>query len=120
MSRTPPLSMAQEVIYKLTDDLDGSDAEETISFALDGSSYEIDLNSKNAGALRKALDKYVAAARRGTTSKVARTRSSGGRSGRRGDVDPKAVRVWAQEHGIAVSSRGRIPSEVIEQYKAAG
>ena len=112
--------MAQEVIYKLIDDLDGSDAEETISFALDGSSYEIDLNSKNATALRKALDKYVAAARRGTSSKGGRGRSSGGRSGRKGDVDPKAVRVWAQEHGIAVSSRGRIPAEVIEQYKAAG
>ena len=79
----PPLIMAQEVIYKLTDDLDGSDAEETISFALDGSNYEIDLNIKNAAALRKALDKYVAAARRGTTSKVDRRRSSGGRSGRR-------------------------------------
>lgn len=112
--------MAQEVIYMLSDDLDGSDAEETISFALDGSNYEIDLNSKNAAALRKALDKYVAAARRGTTSKVARRRPSSGRSARRGDVDPKAVRAWAQEHGIAVSSRGRIPAEVIEQYKAAG
>lgn len=49
--------MAQEVLVSLIDDLDGSDADETIMFALDGTGYEIDLNIKNAAALRKALDK---------------------------------------------------------------
>ena len=110
--------MAQEVIYKLSDDLDGSEAEETISFALDGSSYEIDLNAKNAAALRKALDKYVAAARTAPRSSGGRSRSASGRRGR-SEVDPKAVRIWAQENGIEISSRGRIPADVIEQYRAA-
>ncbi len=112
--------MAQEVIYKLSDDLDGSEAEETISFALDGSSYEIDLNSKNAAALRKALEKYTAAARRMSASASGRGRSRGGRTGRNNDVDPKAVRLWAHEHGLDVSSHGRIPTDLIEQYRAAG
>jgi hypothetical protein len=110
--------MAQEVIYKLMDDLDGSEAEETVSFGLDGTGYEIDLNAKNAAALRKALDKYVMAARKAPRSSGARSR---GASGRRGgaEIDPKAVRVWAAEHGIEVSSRGRIPADVLEQFRAA-
>ena len=112
--------MAQEVIYKLSDDLDGSEAEETISFALDGSSYEIDLNSKNAAALRKALEKYTASARRMSASASGRGRPRDGRPGRKNDVDPKAVRLWAHEHGLDVSSRGRIPADLIEQYRAAG
>ena len=110
--------MAQEVIYKLSDDLDGSDAEETISFALDGSSYEIDLNAKNAASLRKALDKYVTAARKAGRPSGARTRRSAGRRSK-GDADPKEIRSWAQANGIEISSRGRIPADVIEQYRSA-
>lgn len=114
--------MSQEVILKLVDDLDGSEATETVVFGLDGEGYEIDLSAKNAAALRKALDRYRGAAR---TSSAARPSSASGRRGRsksrgRGDVDPKAVRVWALENGIEISSRGRIPSEVLEQYKANG
>jgi len=113
--------MAQEVIYTLTDDLDGSPAEETVTFALDGTSYEIDLNSKNAAALRKAIDKFVAGARKMTRPTGAgRGRPRGARSPRRGEADPKAVRAWAHEHGIPISSRGRIPAEIIEQYRSAG
>jgi len=112
--------MAQETITKLVDDLDGSEAIETVTFGLDGNGYEIDLNAKNAAALRKALDRYRGAAR---PSSAGRASAGGARRGRpkargRGDADPKAVRVWAQEHGIDISSRGRIPSEVLEQYKA--
>ena len=112
--------MAQEVITKLVDDLDGSEANETVLFGLDGESYEIDLSAKNATALRKALDRYRGAAR---TSSVTRSSGSGrrGRGGRgrgRGDVDPKAVRVWAAENGHEISTRGRIPSEILELYKA--
>ncbi len=98
----------------LTDDLDGSEAEETVRFALDGDDYEIDLNSKNAAGLRKALDKFVAGARRSTPPR-SRPRGRGSKS----DVDPKAVRVWAAENGIAISSRGRISTEIIEQYRAS-
>ena len=113
--------MAQEVLVTLTDDLDGSDADETIMFALDGATYEIDLNAKNAGALRKALDKYVAAARRANPStRARRSRTTNRRPARRADIDPKAVRAWAHEHGIDVSSRGRIPAHIIDQYRSAG
>jgi hypothetical protein len=114
--------MAQEVILKLVDDLDGSEAAETVIFGLDGETYEIDLSTKNAAALRKALDRYRASARTSSAGRAAGSSSKRGRGkGRgRGDVDPKAVRVWAAEQGIQISTRGRIPSEVLEQYKANG
>lgn len=103
--------MAQKTITSLIDDLDGSEAEETVRFGLDGTSYEIDLNSKNAAALRKAFDRYLKVARRAGPSR------GSGRSSR--SVDPRAVRAWAEQNGVKVSSRGRIPGDVIEQYKAS-
>ena len=113
--------MAQEVLVTLIDDLDGSDADETIRFALDGTSYEIDLNAKHAAALRKALDKYVAAARSANRSTSARrSRTATRRSTRRPDIDPQAVRAWAHEHGIDISSRGRIPADILDRYRSAG
>lgn len=113
--------MAQEVITKLIDDLDNSEAVETVSFGLDGDAYEIDLNAKNAAALRKALDRYIGVARSAsappaTSAAGRRTRGKVARG--RGDVDPKLVRAWANENGIEISTRGRIPSDVLEQYKA--
>ena len=68
--------MAQKVHIVLEDDLDGSDATQTVSFGLDGTSYEIDLNDKNANALRDALAKYV-----GHGRKVTGSRRGGRRSG---------------------------------------
>lgn len=73
--------MAQTVIVKLTDDLDGGDADETIIFAVDGKTYEIDLSTKNATALRKDLEKYASKARpanrnRDPRERQARTSSS--------------------------------------------
>jgi len=114
--------MAQEVILKLVDDLDGSEATETVMFGLDGENFEIDLSAKNAAALRKALDRYRGSAR---ASSAGRGAPASGRRGRgksrgRGEIDPKAVRVWATENGIDISTRGRIPSEVLDKYKAAG
>ena len=114
--------MAQEVITRLIDDLDGSEASETVIFALDGESYEIDLNAKNAAGLRKALDRYRTAARTtGNDRSPSAGRRSRGRASRsRAEIDPKLVRAWATEQGFEISSRGRIPSEIIEQYKANG
>ena len=107
--------MAQQTTVTLTDDLDGGKAAETVSFGLDGRIYEIDLSKKNAAALRKALGEFTSSARRvragRPAAKAARASSS--------RVDAKAVREWAQEHGIAVSARGRVPSEIVEQYQAA-
>jgi hypothetical protein len=102
--------MAQKVNIVLVDDIDGSDAEETVSFALDGRDYEIDLNSKNAAKLRDALALYVGHARRAGARK--RGRASGGPS-------PADIRTWARENGFEVPDRGRVSSHVREAYLAA-
>ena len=109
--------MAQKVNITLTDDLDGSTATETVSFGLDGTSYELDLNAKNAAALRKALATYQGAARR-----VGRSGSTPARRTRRsaGEVDASAVRAWAASNKNKVSSRGRISANVLAQFQAAG
>lgn len=112
--------MAQKVQVLLTDDLDGSDAQETIAFGFEGTSYEIDLNKKNAEALRKAMQKYVGAAR-----KSGRSGSSTGRgriaraTSRDRDYNPKEVRSWAESQGIEVSARGRVPADLVAKFQAA-
>lgn len=114
--------MAQKVQVLLVDDLDGGEASETVTFALDGSSYEIDLSEKNADELRDAFAKYVGAARkagRATTSSSSRSSSSPRRSGGSASMDrdqAAAIRSWAKKQGLKVSDRGRIPATIIEQY----
>jgi hypothetical protein len=117
--------VAREVIEKLIDDLDGSAAVETVSFALDGASYEIDLSKKNAAAFRKALDRYISAARpKGGRSRITprrrttKTTANGAKPKR--DFNLAQLREWAGATGVAIPSRGRIPQAVVEQYKAAG
>ena len=112
--------MAKRTIHMLVDDLDGGDAEETVTFALDGVQYEIDLSKKNAGKLRDALSRYVAAGTKLGRGGVSPTR----REGRRGAApvanrdQNKAIREWAQAKGIAVSDRGRIKQEIVDQFNA--
>ena len=110
--------MAQKVNITLTDDIDGTLATETVSFALDGTSYEVDLNAKNATALRKAFEKYVAAGRKVGRGNVTSIRVRGRKSG--SGVDASAVRAWASSNKVKISPRGRIPAAVVEQYRAAG
>jgi len=105
------------VVVQLTDDIDGKPAAETVSFGLDGRSFEIDLSERNARALRKDLAPWVAAARRVSGRRPRGARGSGGSGS---GVDPRAVRAWAASNGIEVSPRGRISSEVLEKYRAAG
>src|ERR1044071_1748326 len=105
--------MAQKVQVLLVDDLDGGEASETVSFALDGSSYEIDLSGKNAEELRDAFAKYVGAARkagRAQTSSSSRSSGSSRRSGGSAAMDrdqAAAIRSWAKKQGLKVSDRGR-------------
>jgi hypothetical protein len=107
--------MAQKVSVVLEDDLTGGPAGQTIRFAFDGTSYEIDLNAKNAAAFSKQLAPYLEHARRAGRAQPRRPgRTAAGRQ-RSGDI-----RTWAKEHGLAVSERGRIPASVVEQYNAAG
>jgi hypothetical protein len=123
--------MAQKVVVSLVDDLDSSEADETVEFGLDGATYEIDLSDANAAALRDRLADYVAHARRSggrrrSSSSAAASSSSGSRrasgSGGRAAVDREqnqAIREWARKQGMTVSERGRIPSEVSEAYHKA-
>jgi hypothetical protein len=116
------LPMARQVIEKLIDDLDGDEAAETVNFGLDGAAYEIDLSKKNAAAFRKALDRYVKAARRGSASgRPARRKAAPTKAAKAArDYDISQLREWAGANDIAVPSRGRIPQAVVEQYLAAG
>jgi hypothetical protein len=108
-------TMAQKVHIVLEDDLDGSDATQTVSFALDGTSYEIDLNDKNAAGLRDAMATYVGHARKVTGSRRGRRSSASSASGH----SAKEIREWARSNGHKVPERGRIPSEVREAFDAA-
>lgn len=108
--------MAQRTVIKLVDDIDGKEIEangQTISFAYNGTTYEIDLGEKNAKKLDEALAPFVSAARR-----VSGRQSRGSKP--TGDVDTRAARAWASSNGIELSSRGRIPFDVIQKYRAAG
>jgi hypothetical protein len=111
------LSMAQKVQTLFIDDLDGSEAEGTVRFGLDGAEYEIDLNAEHARELRDALARYVGAARRAAGS--ARRPARAGRRGSAGGPNPTEVREWAKEQGIEVKDRGRVPAELVVRFKAA-
>jgi hypothetical protein len=116
----PPVTetgMAQRIQAYFIDDLDGSEADGTVRFGLDGAEYEIDLSTVHAKELRDTLAPYTQAARRGP--------SAGARRGRRERNAPAdrpnstEVRSWAREQGIEVKDRGRIPAEVVAQFRAA-
>jgi hypothetical protein len=112
--------MAQQTTVTLTDDLDGGKAAETVTFGLDGRTYEIDLSKKNASALRKALGEFTAAARKVRAGRPAAAAAATAKTARPSTrIDAKAVREWAQANDVAVSARGRVPSEVVEKYQAA-
>jgi hypothetical protein len=115
--------MARQVITTLIDDLDGKKADRTVEFALDGTTYTIDLSEANAGKLRKALDPFIAAGTRvGRGSGRGAGRHVGavtsGRSAGSRDEN-KAVRDWAIHNGYQISERGRIPQSVSDAYRAA-
>ncbi len=107
--------MAQRVHVMLEDDVDGSSADETVTFGLDGSTYEIDLSAKNSEKLRESLAPYIGVARRANRGGGTR-KSSRGRSGGASASD---VRDWARANGFTVSDRGRVSAEVRSAYDAA-
>ncbi|GAA2070622.1 histone-like nucleoid-structuring protein Lsr2 [Actinomadura alba] len=110
--------MAQRTVVELLDDIDGKAADETVTFSIDGVTYEIDLSAKNADKLRNNFTPFVEKARkaggrqvgrsgRGTTTRTTHTRE------RSADI-----RAWAKQHGITVNDRGRIPAQVVAAYEA--
>jgi len=99
--------MAHKVQVVLVDDLSGGAAQETVTFALDGTPYEIDLNGENANRLREALAPFVKNGRKAAGARKARKRTG----------KTQEVRAWAKAHGLPVNDRGRIPASVMEQYQ---
>jgi len=110
------VTVAQRTQVIFTDDIDGSEAEGTVTFALNGVQYEIDLGQKNSDKLAKALAPYVEAGRKVSTRAPARSPRGASAPKRH---DQSAVREWARGQGMEVSSRGRIPADVLAKYEAA-
>jgi hypothetical protein len=113
------VSMAQKVLVQLVDDLDGTAADDisTVTFGLDGATYEIDLTANNAAKLRNQLDDFVGAARR-IGGRVKRGTSLGVKPAANRE-HTRAIRDWARQNGYELSDRGRIPSNVIEAFEQA-
>ncbi len=118
--------MARREMVVVTDDLDGTEGAQTVTFGYQGAQYEIDLTEENVAELEEVLSLYLragrkvggGAARRSSTRRSSDSSSGNSRaSGDKGDV--AAVRAWARENGIKVSERGRIPQRVRDQYQAA-
>ncbi|MFF4170038.1 Lsr2 family protein [Streptomyces sp. NPDC001744] len=109
--------MAQKVQVLLVDDLDGVEADETVTFALDGKSYEIDLTTANAEKLRGLLEPYTKSGRR-TGGRAAAPRGKG-RVAAGGNADTAKIRAWAKENGYEVNDRGRVPAKVKAAYEDA-
>ncbi|MET7403451.1 Lsr2 family protein [Dactylosporangium sp. NPDC005572] len=115
------------MIQQVIDDIDGGPADESLAFGVDGVLYTIDLSAGNAQQLRDALAPFVAAA-----TKIGRrvpTAAGGGRISarrmviagpvRRDRAHNQAIREWAQQQGIEVSDRGRLPQDLIDRYRTA-
>lgn len=115
--------MAKRTVTVMTDDIDGSEATQSVDFSYRGKSYTIDLNDKHAEEFDEVMAPYISAAadtarggaRSSRSGSAARSRPSSA-----GGVDPKQVRAWAEATGVEVSPRGRIPTSVIEQYRQSG
>lgn len=115
-------AMARTLIEQVTDDLDGTvldtDDGETISFSVEGRSFEMDLSNENATIFREALAPYMKVARSTSAPRTGRTRTSSSGKQRRG-YDLTTIRAWAQEHGYEVAPRGRVANAVIDAFNAA-
>ncbi|WP_251050541.1 MULTISPECIES: Lsr2 family protein [unclassified Microbacterium] len=115
------IRMARRIVHQLVDDIDGSVLEvgegETVHFSLNGTAYEIDVNSAHAEELRQAFEPYIAAGRRAGSSGSNRSSASRKRPARNPEV--AAIRAWANDNGHKLSERGRIPASVVEAYNAA-
>jgi Lsr2 len=108
--------MVERRVVELVDDLDGSHADETVRFAIDGRDYEIDLSSQNARKLRTSLRPYLSAGRR-TGTRHAQPATSGAHEETGRSDDSRQIRQWARGRGLDVSSRGRIPAYLRQAYE---
>ncbi len=115
--------MAKATVEVLVDDLDGSEGAETVRLGWNGDWREVELSKKNLASLSKALDKYWNVGRpvlgEGRSSRRARSGRTMSSRSTMATRDPKVIRAWATENGIAVPTRGRIPGDVERQYNDA-
>jgi hypothetical protein len=111
--------MAQKVQTLFIDDLDGSPAEGTVRFALDGAQYEIDLSMAHAQELRDALARYAGAGRKvtGAARRPARARKAS--TAAVNGLNTTEVRDWAKANGLAVKDRGRVPADLVARFRVA-
>lgn len=107
--------MAKETIIRITDDIDGSEAVESIRFAFRGTDYDIDLNAKNVAAIEKSFEKWIQHGQKSDPGIRTRQR----RSSVKNKDQTAAVREWAKANGYQVSDRGRIAAEVRAAYDAS-
>lgn len=110
--------MAQKVQIILEDDIDGGEATQTVTFAVDGTTYEIDLNDANADKLRDAIAPFVGHARKVTGARRGRRAAAASGAATNG-ASPKEIRDWARSNGYTVPERGRIPADVRSAFDAA-
>lgn len=110
--------MAQKIQVLLIDDLTGKEANETVTFALDGATYEIDLSKQNASKLRALLANYVNAGRK-AGGRLSRGHKPKRASANHFGSSTAQIRAWARENGYEVNDRGRIPADIIFAYKDA-
>jgi hypothetical protein len=109
--------MAQKVITEFIDDIDGSSAERTFAFAVDGTNYEIDLSAENIAEFKSAIGGFIESARKiKGSSNGRRTRSAGTNGGPQSREQTRAVRDWARQHGHNISNRGRIPASIQQAF----
>ena len=114
--------MASKTLIEFIDDLDGSPATQTVTFAVDGVTYEIDLSDANAAQLRGDISRWTdhgrrVGGRRARTTKTTTTSGTATTSSRKRDLG--AVREWAKANGHKVSDRGRVPQSILDAYDAA-
>jgi hypothetical protein len=117
--------MAKKKVEVLVDDLDGSPAAETVRLGWNGQWRELDLSKRNSATLSRALERYWNAGRPASTPatqrrrRSARPRTGGVSRSSKQSRDPKVIRAWAIDNGVAVPTRGRIPRSVELQYQEA-
>ena len=105
--------MAQKIQTLFIDDIDGSEAEGTVRFGLDGAEYEIDLSVAHSEEIHKVLAPYVTHARKAGGNRRVTPRGRRNATG----VDNHKVREWARETGIEIKERGRVPADIVEKYR---
>ena len=110
--------MAQRTILELVDDRDGGKADETVTFALDGVEFEIDLSADNAARLRDTLAEFVGHARR-VGGRKQRGAGATKQASTNGKPDTQAVREWARSQGETVAERGRVPQALVIRFQEA-